>query len=151
MTYAQIVALLAPCGLNCSKCMGYQQGEIQHHAQELRQLLGAFDVYAQRFSRFLPVFENYPAFQELLNFFCAADCQGCRKGACKYPHCGVITCFREKGIDFCFQCAEFPCEKTNFDEHLKKRWLKMNLRLRAIGVEAYYEETKDAPRYSEEE
>lgn len=26
MTYAQIVALLAPCGLNCSKCMGYQQG-----------------------------------------------------------------------------------------------------------------------------
>jgi len=52
-----------------------------------------------------------------------------------------------KGVDFCFQCDEFPCEKTNFDPDLKRRWFQMNTRMKEIGVEAYFEETKDLPRY----
>ena len=58
-----------------------------------------------------------------------------------------MTCHAEKGVDFCFQCDEFPCEKTHFDADLKRRWVQMNNRMKEVGVEAYYEETKDAPRY----
>ena len=100
-----------------------------------------------RFSSFLPVFENYPQFEELLAFFTEADCDGCRSGQCKYPNCGVMKCFTEKGVDFCFQCDEFPCEKTNFDPDLKRRWIEMNTRMKEIGIKAYYEETRDVCRY----
>jgi hypothetical protein len=66
---------------------------------------------------------------------------------CKYPNCGVVDCYKDKGVDFCFQCDDFPCDKTNFDPHLEKRWRQMNTRMKEIGVEAYYEETKDLCRY----
>jgi hypothetical protein len=147
MQYKEILTVLAPCGLNCRKCFAYSDGEIRIFSTKLQELLGSFDRYAERFSVFLPVFKNYPPFKELLAYFTQADCNGCRKGACKYPNCGVITCYREKGVDFCFQCDEFPCEKTNFDPDLKGRWIKMNNRMKEIGVESYFEETKDLPRY----
>jgi len=38
-------------------------------------------------------------------------------------------------------------EKVNFDPHLKKRWLNMNIRMNQIGVGGFYKETKDKPRY----
>lgn len=51
-------------------------------------------------------------------------------------------------MDFCFQCSEFLCEKTNFDPHLQRRWVQMNERMGEIGVEGYYEESRDQPRYA---
>jgi hypothetical protein len=147
MEYKDILDILAPCGLNCRKCLAYSEGEIRTHSIDLQKLLGSFDRYAERFSLFLPVFKNYPFFKELLAYFTQADCNGCRKGACKYPNCGVIACYQQKGVDFCFQCDEFPCEKTNFDPDLKRRWIQMNNRMKEVGVETYYQETKDLPRY----
>ncbi|OGW42407.1 MAG: hypothetical protein A2010_13955 [Nitrospirae bacterium GWD2_57_9] len=143
----EIKKILAPCGLNCSKCQAYSEGDIKKHATELKNLLGSFDIYADRFAKFLPVFGNYPAFKELLNQFSKANCRGCRQGDCKYPNCGVASCYKSKGVDFCFQCPDFPCTKTNFDPNLHQRWIKMNQRMKEIGVEAYYEETKNMPRY----
>ncbi len=117
------------------------------HAGELLRLLGAFDRYAERFSFFLRVFENYPAFKELLMHFSQAECGGCRNGEHRYQNCGVAYCTERKGVDFCAQCNEFPCSNTNFDPNLKEKWLKMNGRMKEIGVEAYFEETKNQPRY----
>ncbi len=148
MEYGEILANLAPCGLSCSKCVAYADGEIRATSEKLLRLLGYFDRYAERFSDFLPVFRNYAQFRKMLTHFSQAGCQGCRNGTCGYPDCGVAPCSREKGVDFCSQCDEFPCAKTNFDPDLKDRWLKMNSRMRDIGVEAYYEETRDMPRYS---
>jgi uncharacterized protein DUF3795 len=148
MNYDEIRKILAPCGLNCMKCQAYVEGDIKRHATELKRVLGSFDTYAERFSKFLPVFKNYPAFKEMLTQFSEANCKGCRKGDCKYPNCGVAACYMQKGVDFCFQCNEFPCEKTNFDANLHERWVRMNRRMREVGVEAYYEETKDQPRYA---
>jgi len=147
MEYNQILHILAPCGLNCHKCFAFSDGAIKHLCLMLECSLGSFDRYAERFSNFLPVFKHYPDFKELLSYFTKADCQGCRSGTCKYPNCGVIKCYIKKGVDFCFQCDEFPCEKTNFDPDLKKRWVQMNRRMKEVGVEAYFEETKDLPRY----
>lgn len=147
MTYDEIRKVLAPCGLNCMKCQAFSEGDIKRHASELKRLLGSFDTYAERFSRFLPVFKDYPAFKGLLTQFSEANCRGCRQGDCKYPNCGVAPCSRERGVDFCFQCTEFPCGKSNFDPNLLERWIRMNKRMKEIGVPAYYEETKDLPRY----
>ena len=147
MEYEDILHDLAPCGLSCRKCYANVNGDIARSAKELQKQLCNFDIYAERFSKFLPEFENYPAFKQLLFYLAQPDCEGCRKGTCKYPNCGVVSCHNEKGVDFCFQCDEFPCDKTNFDPHLLKRWIFMNSRMKEISVEAYYEETKDESRY----
>ncbi|MHC4216664.1 MAG: DUF3795 domain-containing protein [Planctomycetota bacterium] len=147
MDYHEILDILAPCGLNCRKCFNYIKGDIAFHSKKVQELLGNFDVYAERFSVFKPEFKDYPQFKKLLAYLASPECIGSRKGKCKFPNCGVADCYKEKGVDFCFQCDEFPCDKTNFDPHLKKRWLQMNNRMKEIGVEAYYEETKNMCRY----
>jgi hypothetical protein len=147
MKHEDILRELAPCGLNCRKCIAFRDGDIRKTAEQMQRLLGSFDTYAARFSAFLAVFKNYAAFKGMLAFFTRADCSGCRTGQCKYPSCGVKTCHREKHVDFCSQCDEFPCDKTNFDPDLKRRWIEMNERMKQIGVEQYYEESKDLPRY----
>ncbi|UCD52643.1 MAG: DUF3795 domain-containing protein [Phycisphaerales bacterium] len=147
MEYGDILRELAPCGLNCRKCLAFREGDIRKTSRELQRLLGSFDGYAERFSGFLPVFGNYPAFKELLAHFTQGHCAGCRSGQCRYPNCGVMPCYKDKGVDFCFQCDDFPCEKSNFDPNLKRRWIEMGSRMKEIGIEAYYEETKDEPRY----
>jgi hypothetical protein len=47
---------------------------------------------------------------------------------------------------FCYQCPDFPCNNTGFDEHLHKRSVDINNRMKEIGVEKYYEEVKDMKR-----
>ena len=147
MAYEEILADLAPCGLSCRKCFANSKGEIASLSGQLQDRLGSFDIYAQRFSTFLPTFQDYPTFKRLLAFLAQGHCAGCRQGTCLYPDCGVTICYRDKGVDFCFQCEEFPCERTNFDPHLERRWRQMNDRMREVGVEAFYEEIRDQPRY----
>ena len=150
MTYDQILNALGPCGLNCEKCFAHVDGDIRKYSLKLKEKLGNFDVYAKRFETLLddPIFKKYPDFKLMLDYFTKGSCKGCRNELCKhYKHCGVKSCHQQKNVDFCFQCNEFPCNKTNFDEHLHKRWIKLNERIRDIGIENYYAETKDIPRY----
>ena len=142
MEYEDILDDLAPCGLSCRKCFANSRGDIALLSAQLQERLGSFDVYAERFSAFLPAFKDYPPFKELLAYLVQGHCDGCRRGTCLHP-----ICYREQGVDFCFQCDEFPCQETNFDPHLEGRWRQMNERMGEIGVEVCYEESKDLPRY----
>jgi hypothetical protein len=150
MDYEKIKERLAPCGLHCGKCFAYKEGDIVKNSRALKNDLGAFEVYAQRFVKLLdkPVFEKYPDFKEMLDCFSIADCSGCRNETCKlFKDCKVRLCSENKEVDFCFQCADFPCNNTGFDEHLNERSVKINFQMREIGVENYYKEIKDKPRY----
>ena len=147
MKYKEILEKLATCGLNCYKCFANSEGIIRETSIKLRNTLGAFDSYAERFSTFLPLFQNYPSFKDILLYLTRENCNGCRSGSCFYPECGVKNCYKSKGVDFCYQCDEFPCDKSNFDNHLKKRWIEMNKEMKELGVKQYYQKTKDEPRY----
>ena len=68
MEYEDILGDLAPCGLSCRKCFAKSQGDIALLSAQLRERLGSFDVYAERFSAFLTAFEDYPPFKELLAY-----------------------------------------------------------------------------------
>jgi hypothetical protein len=139
-----------PCGLLCEKCFAFQNGTIRHHAQQLKDCLGNFDNYAKRFTTLLnePIFEKYPDFKELLNYFSSGHCQGCRKQECHlFKDCNVKQCYKVQKVEYCYQCSQFPCDNTGFDENLKLRWLKINDRIREVGLESYYNEIKDKPRY----
>lgn len=139
-----------PCGLLCEKCFAFEKGKIKHHAEQLKECLGGFDNYAKRFVTLLeePVFDKYNEFKALLNLFSQGSCQGCRKQECHlFKTCGVKQCYKDKNIDYCYQCIDFPCNNSGFDENLKQRWLKINHKIREIGLEKYYSEVKDKPRY----
>ncbi|MCP4744693.1 MAG: DUF3795 domain-containing protein [Desulfobacteraceae bacterium] len=57
------------------------------------------------------------------------------------------ACHQAKGIDFCHACGDFPCNNTGFNEHMHRRWIELNEHVRKVGIEKYYEQTKDQPRY----
>jgi hypothetical protein len=150
MDYEQIKNRLAPCGLDCGKCYAFSEGDIKNFSRSLKESLGDFDIYAERFSDLTggDIFKRYPDFKELLAYFSEGDCRGCRNENCKiFKDCNVRGCFETKGVDFCFQCPDFPCDNTGFDQHLQKRFVKINERMKQVGVENYFVEIKDKPRY----
>ena len=148
--YAFIKQRLAPCGLHCGKCFAFVDGDVYLHSRKLKDSLGNFDAYAKRFVDMLdePVFLKYTDFKEFLNMLATISCKGCREEKCKlFRNCGVRPCIENKGVDYCFQCDEFPCSNTSFDQHLYKRYIEINELIREIGVIKYYDEIKDRPRY----
>jgi hypothetical protein len=150
MDYDFIKSQLGPCGLHCGKCFAFVDGDIKNYSNKLKDSLGNFEVYANRFVDLInePVFNKYKDFSNLLSYFATVDCAGCRKEKCKiFKDCKVRDCHEQKNVDFCFQCSDFPCDKTGFDEHLHKRSIDINIRMKEIGVEKYYNEIKDKPRY----
>ncbi len=150
MNKKDIKKALGPCGLSCEKCFSHVDGDIRKYAMKLQDKLGNFDIYAKRFETLVgdPVFEKYPDFKEMLDYFAGESCTGCRSEQCKlFKGCGVRPCHQEKGVDFCYECSDFPCDHTGFDPHLYDRWVAMNETIREIGIEAFYESTKDKSRY----
>lgn len=150
MDYEEIKASLAPCGLNCSTCFAHVNGGIRRLSLELKEKLGNFAPYARRYETLLSdsIFRRYPDFKEMLDYFASENCRGCRNEQCRlFRNCGVRPCHQEKQVDFCFQCDEFPCGNTHFDEHLQKAWIRINEIIRSKGIEAYYALTVNRPRY----
>ncbi len=116
MEYSEVINSLAPCGLNCSKCFAFKNGTIKKLSSELKDNLGNFDVYAERFVELLdePIFKKYSDFKEMLNHFSNVECNGCRKDECKlFTDCKVKQCSKEHSVDFCFQCSEFSLAQNN--------------------------------------
>jgi hypothetical protein len=146
----EITGNIAPCGLHCGKCFAYSNGEIHKNSIELKNALGNFDVYARRFETLLeePAFKRYPDFKEFLAYLTTTQCKGCRKELCRlFKDCRVRDCHKNKNVDFCYLCSDFPCSSTGFDDHLYKRFVDINLKIREIGIENYYDEVKNKSRY----
>lgn len=149
MSHSDSVLALAPCGLDCSRCFAHRDGEIRKSACSLRDALGQFDSYAERFSAFIPEFSGYTRFKAVLSSLANGDCPGCRQrtGECLSPGCNVPGCTVRHGVDFCAQCEHFPCGQSGLTGALKDRWESMNRRIQQIGPEAYCRETMERPRY----
>ena len=148
MNYADVLNYLAPCGLDCGRCADYDQGEIKELSRKLLKNLGNYSRLARIKSNKLPIFENYDYFESILTQFSKASCNGCRGNnvICPLENCSAKNCHKAKGVDFCFQCDEYPCEKQ-FSGRLRDRWIEIIDRLKVIGVIEYYKEQSYRPRY----
>ena len=82
------VKMTAPCGLACFDCVAYRANE----SEELRAR----------------VTEHFGIPRE------QAACPGCRevKGRCPMSpgFCTIFPCAEERGVTFCYECADFPCD-----------------------------------------
>jgi hypothetical protein len=147
VTYDQVVRRLAPCGLDCERCARYKGGTVNRAAADLAAALQGFEAMAARVVDRIPALAGYAGFEEILGVFVAADCAGCRQGEVPLPFCAARTCHREQGVDFCFQCSEYPCDRNQYPGNLAERWRTCNDRMREVGVEQYYQESLERPRY----
>ena len=147
VTYEQVVERIAPCGIDCDRCVMYSRGGVKNLSTDLATALEGFQNMAPRVADRFPALQHYDNFAEVLGLFVGASCAGCRDGGCTLPFCAARTCFREQGVDFCSQCAEYPCQRNDYPENLEQRWRARNDRMREVGVERYYEESLETPRY----
>ncbi|MCE1248122.1 MAG: DUF3795 domain-containing protein [Firmicutes bacterium] len=113
--------LSAVCGLFCPACFAY----IGTH--EDRSLL---EERAKKLD--IPV-------EEL-------ECDGCRSDRrtffCRIM-CKMVPCAKEKGVEFCGSCPDYPCEEIrNFQKAMPNRielW-QSHQRIKEAGFETWYEE-----------
>lgn len=147
MDYQTCATDFGACGLDCSRCVSRQDGEIQQLSRALQKALTNFEAKAPVFAAFVPALAEYSHFSAVLAFLGSGTCGGCRTGQCLTPGCAAKDCHREKGVDFCAQCPEFPCSRNSFDAALEAKWQGIGKRMKAEGVVAYCAASKEAPRY----
>ena len=145
--YEEALERLAPCGLDCERCVRYEKGRVKRLAAELAESLKGFENMAPKVTERAPVLEEYGAFVEILGFFTQAECAGCRAGGCLLAYCAARVCHQEKGVDYCFQCREYPCDRNSYPEIFERRWRDNNDRMREVGLEQFYLESLERPRY----
>lgn len=92
--------MIAVCGLNCSKC------DISHasHNPEIAQQIA--DWFKKERDTEVKIKD--------------IRCLGCKGERTKHwsPDCWILKCcVDEKGLEFCYECEEFPCERL-------KKWAK---------------------------
>ncbi|GFK93670.1 hypothetical protein NNJEOMEG_01504 [Fundidesulfovibrio magnetotacticus] len=142
--------LLAPCGLDCARCAVFRHGEIGELAGRLRELMGGYGRLARMRAQEVPVLADYPRFEAVLEELSRPACPGCREEGTRCPlsNCLARDCVKERGVDFCFQCADYPCAAQFAGmEKLRAAWLAKNGRMKAVGVERFLEEQEGEPRY----
>jgi hypothetical protein len=121
--------LTAPCGLDCFNCPTYKDNIVKVPLP----------------ARFLfSIFVKVPL-KEL-------PCNGCRdeKGYCKFAkgrHCLTWDCAQEKGVTYCYECVDFPCQKlmpTKKGARYPHNMKVYNLgRMKLVGVEKWTEEAAE--------
>jgi hypothetical protein len=117
--------LTAPCGLDCFNCELYEE----NITEQIKTLL----------SQKLNIDKDNIV------------CKGCRAQeghiiVC--PSCKTYECVKAQGVEFCFECQDFPCSKLQpaaegagrYPHNLK---LYNLLRMKLIGFEKWTEEASD--------
>ena len=122
-------------------------GVIQRSASELAAALEGFDKMAARMADHAPALAGYPQFAQVLAVFSGASCTGCRAGGSHLSFCAARSCFKEQGVDYCFQCGEYPCSRNDYPENFERQWRAVNDRMLEVGVEEFYGESLQSPRY----
>jgi hypothetical protein len=143
--------LITYCGVyggTCARWQGYAR------FRELAALMVEW-VDSMGFRHWMPgtVAEfDYTNFRAALGFF-AKDgswlvCHRCCRGGDGNPDCEMRKCCQARGADLCFECDEFPCEKTRIDPAMLQRaerykqlgrtaWLQEQVERAAAGFELH--------------
>ena len=133
--------LIGYCGLYCGLCA--HRNRIPQRARLLREALheeGWDSWYKYNDS----IKETFPAFRDFLEDLVKSDCT-CRTGGGS-PDCKIRTCAKERGVDVCPLCPEYPCVLIeDLAEHYVTA-IQDGKRLRRIGLKAWAREQEERAR-----
>ncbi len=159
MEKEKLLDYIAPCSLLCYTCMAFKDGAIPTCARKLHTYS---DGYCELRSAHLPESERetwhreFQTFHDTLGYLGMASCPGCRndpsaENGC-FEGCVIPVCVKERGLNFCAECEEFPCRMAREfldrqDDKVGVAWETGSRRIREVGAEAYFEEKKDTSQY----
>jgi hypothetical protein len=127
------------CGLYCELCA--ERARIPQRAAALQEAMaGEGWPY---WGHTVPGFAAFWAFLEKLH--ADGGCPGCRAGG-GFPECQMRVCARERGLEMCNQCPDFPCDHI---EALGARYPTLvadNQRLQAVGLDQWLDEQRERAR-----
>lgn len=153
----EILNAIAPCSMFCSTCTGCQYGKISECAKELLRLFDGHEEFLDKnlTSAYRHKLDEFKIFTKKLKKYAYPKCGGCRNNpaiGCSIKGCIIPKCIKERNVDFCANCSEFPCSKVNETIYKKttiRKWLDGNTKIKELGIEKYYEENKNVPHYIE--
>jgi len=125
------------CGLYCGLCSS--RNRIPRRARDLEDVMHkeGWDQWGAE----IPGFKEFWAF---LGFLAESESRcSCRAGECGPPFCGIRKCARERGVEICVFCEDYPCERIL---GLAKGYVTLladGQRMRSIGVEAWIAEQEE--------
>ncbi len=127
--------LVGHCGLYCGLCA--HRNRIPQCAKLLRETL--HEEGMDSWYKYYPSMKDtFPTFWKFLDSLVKMDCT-CRTGGGP-PDCKIRICAKEKGVDLCPFCAEYPCSLI---ESLAEHYVMViqdGKRLRKIGLKAWVKE-----------
>ncbi len=147
MDASDLLRRIAPCGLDCGRCLDNPESPIAALARALRGELGDFGRRVVFFASMDPTFAAYADFEKLLARLGRGACHGCREGQCLLASCRVKDCVGEHDVDFCCDCTEFAACDPGLPGPLAARWRANNERIREMGLAAYAAWLATQPRY----
>ena len=129
--------LVTYCGLYCGLCS--QKCRIPEKAQALLDTM-RIEGY-EHWGEEIPGFKD---FWKFLNGLIESESTGsCREGTCGPPFCSIRKCVREKNIDTCISCEEYPCWRIEGIAKGYPTLIADGKRIKKIGIDAWIEEQEE--------
>jgi hypothetical protein len=143
--------LVTHCGVYCGYCgRWHENAVVTCLATELAELVDSHGYQA-----WMPTAVkefDYDGFRRALGFFSKKDSwlicyKGCKHGDGR-PNCEIRDCCRERRVDLCFECEEFPCDVVKGNKRMvesareykkigKEKWLSQQVKKARAGYELH--------------
>ena len=125
--------LVTYCGLYCDLCA--ERARIPQRATALRAAMTeeGWPFWGHTVSGFT---EFWTFLEELAS---GEGCPGCRAGG-GYPGCQIRVCARERDVELCAHCPDFPCEHIEGLARSYPNLIGDNRRLQAVGLQQWIDE-----------
>lgn len=128
--------LVTYCGLYCDLCG--QRARIAPQADALRESMAkeGYEFWGKEIAGFTD-------FWRFLTNLADPEkaCPGCRQDGGP-PFCTIRKCAREKGLELCVDCEEYPCRRIHAIAEGYPTLLSESKRIKKIGIDAWIEEQK---------
>jgi len=138
MSNQNLLTYVTYCGLYCDLCA--HRNRIPQKAKQLQKSL--HEEGMDNWYQYVPEMKNtFPTFWKLLQKLIDLDCT-CRTGGGP-PDCKIRQCAKQKSIEICTQCKEYPCKLIqNLAEHYPTI-IQDGKRLQKIGLENWVKEQEE--------
>lgn len=124
------------CGLHCDLCSA--RSRIPQRAKALQEAMD--DEGWPYWGSTIPGFTAFWQFLEGLH--ADGGCPGCRAEGGD-PSCKIRVCARERGLDLCNQCGDFPCELVQALAARYPTLIADNRRMQVVGLVQWLEEQRE--------
>ncbi len=135
----EALELVTYCGLYCELCGSRARVPMRAAALTEAMVEAGWPFWGE-------TVPGFPAFWQFLEGLQrSGGCPGCRAGG-GYPACRIRGCARERSVELCADCLDFPCEHISALALRYPTLIADNRRLQAVGLARWLEEQRERVR-----